>query len=74
MKALTPEKTLSLRLGMFGAEPWSDKLRERIERDLGIEAFDVYGLTELCGPGVAVECPEHKGLAHLGGPFHRGNN
>ena len=57
-----PRKDLKLRLGMFGAEPWSDKLRERIEKDLGISAFDVYGLTELCGPGVAVECAEHKGL------------
>jgi phenylacetate-CoA ligase len=47
---------------MFGAEPWSDKLRERIEKDLGIDAFDVYGLTELCGPGVAVECSQHNGL------------
>jgi phenylacetate-CoA ligase len=57
-----PRKDLKLRLGMFGAEPWSDKLRERIENDLGISAFDVYGLTELCGPGVAVECAEHEGL------------
>jgi phenylacetate-CoA ligase len=59
---VNPRKDLKLKIGMFGAEPWSDKLRERIERDLGIEAFDVYGLTELCGPGVAVECSEHKGL------------
>ena len=61
-EGVDPRKDLKLRLGMFGAEPWSDKLRERIESDLGISAFDVYGLTELCGPGVAVECPEHKGL------------
>jgi phenylacetate-CoA ligase len=47
---------------MFGAEPWSDKIRERIEKELGIEAFDVYGLTELCGPGVSIECSEHKGM------------
>jgi len=59
---VNPRKDLTLKIGMFGAEPWSEKLRERIERDLGIEAFDVYGLTELCGPGVAVECSEHKGL------------
>jgi phenylacetate-CoA ligase len=59
---IDPRKDLKLKLGMFGAEPWSDKIRERIEKDLGIQAFDVYGLTELCGPGVAVECPEHKGL------------
>jgi phenylacetate-CoA ligase len=59
---VTPKKDLKLRLGLFGAEPWSDKIRERIEIELGIEAFDIYGLTELCGPGVAVECPEHQGL------------
>jgi phenylacetate-CoA ligase len=57
-----PKKDLKLRIGLFGAEPWSDKIRERIEADLGIEAFDVYGLTELCGPGVSIECNEHKGL------------
>ena len=61
-EGVNPRKDLKLTTGMFGAEPWSDKLRERIEKDLGIEAFDVYGLTELCGPGVAVECSEHKGL------------
>jgi phenylacetate-CoA ligase len=57
-----PRRDLKLKTGLFGAEPWSDKLRERIEKELGIEAFDCYGLTELCGPGVAVECPEHNGL------------
>ncbi len=59
---VNPKKDLKLRLGMFGAEPWSERIRERIQAALGIEAFDVYGLTELCGPGVSVECPEHKGL------------
>ncbi len=57
-----PKKELKLKCGLFGAEPWSEKIRERIEQDLGIEAFDVYGLTELCGPGVSIECHEHKGL------------
>ncbi len=61
-EGVNPRKDLKLTTGMFGAEPWSDKLRERIEKELGIEAFDVYGLTELCGPGVAIECSEHKGL------------
>ncbi len=61
-EGINPKKDLKLRLGLFGAEPWSDKIRERIEQELGIEAFDIYGLTELCGPGVSVECPEHKGL------------
>jgi len=59
---IDPGKELKLKSGMFGAEPWSDKIRERIEQDLSIEAFDVYGLTELCGPGVSIECPEHNGL------------
>jgi len=61
-EGVDPKKDLKLRIGLFGAEPWSDKIRERIEADLGIEAFDVYGLTELCGPGVSIECSQHKGL------------
>ncbi len=61
-EGVDPKKDLKLRIGLFGAEPWSDKIRERIEANLGIEAFDVYGLTELCGPGVSIECNEHKGL------------
>ena len=61
-EGVVPQKDLKLRLGMFGAEPWSHKIRERIEKEMNIEAFDVYGLTELCGPGVSIECPEHDGL------------
>jgi phenylacetate-CoA ligase len=61
-EGVNPKKDLKLRVGMFGAEPWSEKIRERINAALGIDAFDVYGLTELCGPGVSVECPEHNGL------------
>ncbi len=61
-EGVNPKKDLKLRIGLFGAEPWSDKIRERIEADLGIEAFDVYGLTELYGPGVSIECNQHKGL------------
>jgi phenylacetate-CoA ligase len=61
-EGVNPKKDLKLRLGLFGAEPWSEKTRERINAALGIEAFDIYGLTELSGPGGAVECPEHKGL------------
>ena len=59
---IDPKRDMKLRIGLFGAEPWSNNIRERIEDDLGIEAFDVYGLTELCGPGVSIECSEHKGL------------
>jgi phenylacetate-CoA ligase len=61
-EGVVPQKDLKLRLGMFGAEPWSDHIRERIQKDLGINAFDIYGLTELCGPGVSVECEAHDGL------------
>jgi phenylacetate-CoA ligase len=61
-EGVNPKKDLKLRIGMFGAEPWSDGTRKRIEAALGIEAFDIYGLTELCGPGVSVECHQHNGL------------
>ena len=53
---------LRLRVGFFGAEPWTDGMRHQIERGLGLEAFDLYGLTELGGPGVAAECHGHDGL------------
>jgi len=53
---------LSLRLGMLGAENWSEGTRKKIEEGLNIEAYDNYGLTELIGPGVACECPEKNGL------------
>jgi phenylacetate-CoA ligase len=61
-EGVDPRKDLKLRIGHFGAEPWSERIRERVEKELGIEAFDIYGLTELCGPGVSVECSEHNGL------------
>jgi phenylacetate-CoA ligase len=53
---------LRLRAGFFGAEPWSEGMRRHIEAALGLEAFDIYGLTEAGGPGVAVECHRHDGL------------
>ena len=55
---------LKLRLGIFGAEPWSEALRQKIEERLGITAIDIYGLSEVMGPGVAIECPCQEGL-HL---------
>jgi len=61
-EGVVPQKDLKLTRGIFGAEPWSQQIRQRIEKELGIEAFDIYGLTELCGPGVSVECPIHNGL------------
>jgi phenylacetate-CoA ligase len=61
---------LRLRAGFFGAEPWTDGMRGEIERGLGLEAFDNYGLTELGGPGVAVECREHDGLHVFEDHYH----
>lgn len=52
----------SLRTGIFGAEPWSDTMRQTLEKRLGVTAFDSYGMSELFGPGVAFECPERDGL------------
>ena len=51
-----------LRVGVMGAEPWSEGLRQRIEESLGIKAYDIYGMSELCGPGVSVECEAQNGL------------
>lgn len=53
---------LKLRAGIFGAEPWSENMRREIEKKLEIEAYDIYGLSEIMGPGVAIECPYKKGL------------
>ncbi|MDO5452868.1 MAG: AMP-binding protein, partial [Eubacteriales bacterium] len=53
---------ISLRCSINGAEPWSDEMREQIEKRLGIKAYDIYGLTEISGPGVATDCDFHKGL------------
>ncbi len=53
---------VKLRVGFFGAEPWTEAMREEIEARLGIEAFDSYGLSEIIGPGVSGECSEHRGL------------
>ena len=51
---------ISLEIGIFGAEPWGEGMRTEIERKLGIDAIDIYGLTEVMGPGVACECIESK--------------
>jgi phenylacetate-CoA ligase len=56
-------RALKLRIGIFGAEPWSEEIRDEIEAKLGIKAIDIYGLSEILGPGVAIECIEaQKGL------------
>jgi phenylacetate-CoA ligase len=53
-------QSCSLRVGIFGAEPWTDAMRSDIERRAGIDAVDIYGLSEVMGPGVASECVETK--------------
>ncbi|MBO1767558.1 phenylacetate--CoA ligase PaaK [Allobranchiibius sp. GilTou38] len=55
----------SLKVGIFGAEPWTQQMREELERRVGIDAVDIYGLSELMGPGVAMECVETKDGLHL---------
>lgn len=58
---LTPED-IDLKAGIFGAEPWTEEMRRDIEKSLGIKAYDIYGLTETSGPGVAFECEEQSGM------------
>lgn len=53
---------LKLKVGILGAEPWTDNMRQEIEEKLGIKAIDIYGLSEIIGPGVASECEEQNGL------------
>ena len=53
---------IKLKAGIFGAEPWTNEMRRQIEDLLGIKAFDIYGLTEIIGPGVAFECEEQSGM------------
>lgn len=55
-------RSLPLRVGIFGAEPWSESLRGRMEQESGIKAYDVYGLSEVIGPGAAIECEFQQGL------------
>lgn len=59
-----PREEFKLRVGMFGAEPWSENMRREIESKLGIKAFDIYGLSEVMGPGVSYECECQHG-AHI---------
>lgn len=53
---------IKLKAGIFGAEAWSEKMRQEIQNQLGIKAYDIYGLTEISGPGVAFECSDQKGM------------
>jgi phenylacetate-CoA ligase len=58
-------RDIPLRYGVFGAEPWSESMREKLEAAWGIDACDIYGLSEVIGPGVACECREGKGALHV---------
>jgi phenylacetate-CoA ligase len=58
-------RQLKLRVGIFGAEPWTEGMRSEIEKQLGLDAVDIYGLSEIMGPGVCVECIEAKAGLHM---------
>ena len=60
-RGISPEEN-PLKAGIFGAEPWTEEMRQGIEKSLGIKAYDIYGLTEISGPGVSFECAEQQGM------------
>jgi phenylacetate-CoA ligase len=64
-----PRGDFALRIGIFGAEPWSEEARKRIENGFGLRAHDVYGMSELYGPGVGIECEQRNGLHVWGDEF-----
>lgn len=63
-KGIDPSST-SLRVGVFGAEPWTEQMRRELETQVGMDAVDIYGLSEVMGPGVAQECVETKDGLHI---------
>jgi phenylacetate-CoA ligase len=69
-EGMDPKKDLRLKVGMFGAEPWSEEARKRIQDTMGLRAHDCYGMSELYGPGVAVECEHQNGLHIWGDEFY----
>jgi phenylacetate-CoA ligase len=63
-----PVETLNLQIGIFGAEPWTEEMRAQLAKELSIQPLDIYGLSEIIGPGVSVECPHaatHQGGMHV---------
>ena len=64
-KSGIPREEFKLKTGIFGAEPWTENMRREIEKNLGIKAYDIYGLSEIMGPGVSYECECQHG-AHIG--------
>ena len=61
-KSGIPRSEIKLKTGIFGAEPWTEEMRKQVEEKLGIQAFDIYGLSEMMGPGVANDCIMHSGM------------
>ena len=64
-----PKRDFNLKVGIFGAEPWSEEARRKIEEVFGLRAYDIYGMSELYGPGVAIECGQKNGLHVWGDEF-----
>lgn len=62
VKEMGVKNQLNLKAGIFGAEPWTEEMRKQIEEALGLKAYDVYGLTEIMGPGVSYECSMQSGM------------
>ena len=62
VKEMGVKNQLSLQAGIFGAEPWTEEMRKQIQDALGLKAYDIYGLTEIMGPGVAYECEYQNGM------------
>ena len=62
VKEMGVKNQLKLKAGIFGAEPWTEEMRKKIEEALGIKAYDIYGLTEIMGPGVSYECEYQNGM------------
>jgi len=69
VEGYAPKADFALKIGIFGAEPWSEEARERIEAGFGLRAHDVYGMSELYGPGVGIECEQQNGLHVWGDEF-----
>ena len=72
-RGLTP-RSLSLKIGLLGAEPWPEEVQRILEENLGIKAYDIYGVMELVEPGVAGECMAKAGSPHLRGSFPSGGH
>ncbi len=61
---------IHLKIGVMGSERWGEKMRDRIENELGVESFDIYGLTEIYGPGIGIDCRFHRGIHYWSDYFY----